>query len=101
RWFTVSLYHAISAEGGSRTHTPLRALDFESSASAISPLRLLFYWQQFPENVQPRQVTVVSPMNRQQRMVTHHVAHKRCHRAEVRAGQSELRAFVYRKHPTC
>src|SRR5262249_41231385 len=30
---------AYSAEGGSRTHTPLRALDFESSASAISPLR--------------------------------------------------------------
>ena len=27
------------AGGGSRTHTPLRAEDFESSASAIPPLR--------------------------------------------------------------
>ncbi len=29
-----------SAEGGTRTHTPLRIPDFESSASAIPPLRL-------------------------------------------------------------
>ena len=28
-----------STEGGSRTHTPFRTLDFESSASAIPPLR--------------------------------------------------------------
>src|SRR5216684_7627196 len=28
------------AGGGSRTHTPLRATDFESAASAIPPLRL-------------------------------------------------------------
>jgi hypothetical protein len=28
-----------NTEGGTRTHTPLRALDFESSASAIPPLR--------------------------------------------------------------
>jgi len=29
----------LGAGGGSRTHTALRPLDFESSASAISPLR--------------------------------------------------------------
>ena len=29
----------IGAGGGSRTHTPLRATDFESAASAIPPLR--------------------------------------------------------------
>jgi hypothetical protein len=29
----------VGAGGGSRTHTALRPLDFESSASAISPLR--------------------------------------------------------------
>lgn len=28
-----------STEGGTRTHTPLRAPDFESGASAIPPLR--------------------------------------------------------------
>ena len=31
----------VGAGGGSRTHTALRPLDFESSASAISPLRLV------------------------------------------------------------
>lgn len=31
---------AISTRGGSRTHTPLRTQDFESSASAIPPLWL-------------------------------------------------------------
>src|SRR5262249_9863951 len=29
----------LSAEGGTRTHTPLRTPDFESGASAIPPLR--------------------------------------------------------------
>lgn len=33
---------SLSTRGGSRTHTPLRAQDFESSASAIPPL-----WQVF------------------------------------------------------
>jgi site-specific DNA recombinase len=31
--------HFHGAEGGTRTHTPLRILDFESSASTIPPLR--------------------------------------------------------------
>jgi hypothetical protein len=30
----------IDAGGGSRTHTPLRAMDFESIESAVPPLRL-------------------------------------------------------------
>ena len=36
---SVNRYLA-TAEGGSRTHTPLRIIDFESIASAIPPLRL-------------------------------------------------------------
>ena len=32
-------WSSVGAGGGSRTHTPLRAADFESAASAIPPLR--------------------------------------------------------------
>lgn len=35
-----TMFENYSTEGGTRTHTPLRTLDFESSASAIPPLRL-------------------------------------------------------------
>jgi hypothetical protein len=35
--------HQRTTEGGSRTHTPLRTLDFESSASAIPPLRPIVF----------------------------------------------------------
>ena len=36
---TIDSIELLGAEGGSRTRTPLRAEDFESSASAIPPLR--------------------------------------------------------------
>ncbi len=45
-WHTVaakkSFERSVNTKGGSRTHTSLRTLDFESSASAIPPLWLHF-----------------------------------------------------------
>jgi hypothetical protein len=39
-WESLDGISRIRAEGGSRTHTPLRAAVFETAASAIPPLRL-------------------------------------------------------------
>src|SRR5258707_10949132 len=38
-WRSDTTAEKVGAGGGSRTHTPLGATDFESAASAIPPLR--------------------------------------------------------------
>jgi hypothetical protein len=44
-WFPVH-YKGLRTEGGDRTHTSFRTLEFESSAAAITPPRLACPYQE-------------------------------------------------------